>query len=1190
MLAAGQLQSRQCFRKFVFLTTSRRAVHDTISPLHVARGQHGLPSGTEVTSSALAELVKTLSRMSPTRPVSKHDYSAAVVALGKIPPGAFPEAVNKLSIVFKNYSTSNIYLVETCAIKLKEFLSNDGGGGDVRLVISLANHMGHNRAASVAIAAAVEDLLDTMATALEKLPQGVNLLDKDVGDALWGLRNRSAESTVDRRFIGAVTARISSEGDYSGENGAFFGLALNGLQSMSAETVEVQRLLAAMATRLLGHSHRMSGHTISRALHGLQSMSSEQPSVKAMLQALATQLKNCTKLSRIDLCMSLLGIQSMTSECAAVTEVLRELARKAEDLKGPPWTGQALGSALYGMQGISSDSFEGLQLLNCILQGVDTVSLSMTEKAIAMAFTGLQRQMKLTSASRRALMLLGDQLTRGSEPMTLRGLAMMLQSLKTASVGDDEVRFVLAQATERLIRQPIPAKDMTSDGISLAFSGMQAFSSTRVEVRSLLVQLTIMLEAFPLTIPPHQLSHLISGLRGMTGTAPEIHRAFEVIEHKFKSINIGKFTGKDVCFALGGLMGVLRDLESAQRMTWKLAAAIHKLPSMHPLELSRCLMDISGRGCDEEEIRALVGALAVRVCSSSESWGSRDLATALYSMSGMRCDTDETRSLLLALRKKLQAFDGPFSTSQALSMALYGMQGMDPQHKEVDRLLKALYPLLQRSSGLSMDEVQLMSGFLGLKSMTTDSFIATQMLDYMVMQLEGTHNSLSAHAIASILRGVNGMSAEHTSLRRLIVNLTSRLRACDMSDEINLASCFYGLQSMSVDRPVVEDLLIELSLQLERGLGPYNKIFFGSTMLGMRNMSSSHPAVQRLVMMIVKKMEACTQSFDAETISNTLSGLQNLSSRHQCVRRLLATINKKIAESGDEPMTAQGIGDALYGLQSMDADSIEVRELLLLLVNKIELSSRAMINLNPQQAGTAVYGLQGICYTVPSASSLFKLLSGEIETSLLLFRNIPSFDWERWMRVLVQSIVLTIPHVPGMDPMIRARFMDAVPRLSALLQDRIKDATSFASMTEQKTFASLCRHFQDQKNIALSSNQYLMHFEADIVVTVSGLFEKPIMINVEVDGAPSHNLLTSMRFQGRRDAYLRKNGVLVLRLGGHALRNLNKSTVNNSLRQLLLDAELPDGLTEDNRKQLIKVLCTDSDSGVRVIAAKLLDN
>lgn len=80
---------------------------------------------------------------------------------------------------------------------------------------------------------------------------------------------------------------------------------------------------------------------------------------------------------------------------------------------------------------------------------------------------------------------------------------------------------------------------------------------------------------------------------------------------------------------------------------------------------------------------------------------------------------------------------------------------------------------------------------------------------------------------------------------------------------------------------------------------------------------------------LARKIESSQDVFNSQVVSNCLYGMTSFSSRHEAVRYLLSVVRHKIELSGailqaGESMSAQGVGNALYGLKGMSSEWLEV--------------------------------------------------------------------------------------------------------------------------------------------------------------------------------------------------------------------------------------------------------------------------
>ena len=82
----------------------------------------------------------------------------------------------------------------------------------------------------------------------------------------------------------------------------------------------------------------------------------------------------------------------------------------------------------------------------------------------------------------------------------------------------------------------------------------------------------------------------------------------------------------------------------------------------------------------------------------------------------------------------------------------------------------------------------------------------------------------------------------------------------------------------------------------------------------------------------------------AQGVDNAVYGLQGMSSECPEVREMLSVLSWKVRDS-TEKLSAQAVGNALYGLQGMSSECPEVKEMLSVLSWKVRDEAK------PPQAG-----------------------------------------------------------------------------------------------------------------------------------------------------------------------------------------------------------------------------------------------
>jgi acid phosphatase class B len=128
-------------------------------------------------------------------------------------------------------------------------------------------------------------------------------------------------------------------------------------------------------------------------------------------------------------------------------------------------------------------------------------------------------------------------------------------------------------------------------------------------------------------------------------------------------------------------------------------------------------------------------------------------------------------------------------------------------------------------------------------------------------------------------------------------------------------------------------------------------------------MNSDTAEVRSLLKVLASKIEASPAVMKSQEIANALWGLQGMNSDYIEVRQVVSALTGKLATAfsfavaKDQALvfTGQGIGNALCGLQSM---SDEVPETVQLLGYFPEVIMNSPAVMRPQDIGNSLFGLQ----------------------------------------------------------------------------------------------------------------------------------------------------------------------------------------------------------------------------------------
>lgn len=402
------------------------------------------------------------------------------------------------------------------------------------------------------------------------------------------------------------------------------------------------------------------------------------------------------------------------------------------------------------------------------------------------------------------------------------------------------------------------------------------------------------------------------------------------------------------------------------------------------------------------DIESAVNLLDVKKSGVATAQG---IANAVYSLQSMTSATSGSLHLINILSEQLMASTEIFE-GQAISNSLYGLKGMSTESSEVRGILSAVLRTIKRylfsqSNGkiesredkrenydrdndvifrsresghppaLRMTSQGIGSAFIGLQGMSSSYSDVKSILSILassIGQLTVSNVGLDSQAVANILVGLKSSSSEHSEVREVLVALCKNLKRNiatfrDMTPR-ELSMALQGLQGMSSEHPQVDELLsvlcdgLDYRILIGRGQGSDNGGFefisgdeIGPALGGLKQMSAENLQVRRLLRHINSSMRAgmakaqTSQAQGQGQISRPTSGSGNATQR----KGAKASPGSVAVSSGFLHMTEQNIANSLYGLQSMDCRTDEVRAILSAIADQImifdgRLSGRTIAN------------------------------------------------------------------------------------------------------------------------------------------------------------------------------------------------------------------------------------------------------
>ncbi|CAJ1373148.1 unnamed protein product [Effrenium voratum] len=242
-----------------------------------------------------------------------------------------------------------------------------------------------------------------------------------------------------------------------------------------------------------------------------------------------------------------------------------------------------------------------------------------------------------------------------------------------------------------------------------------------------------------------------------------------------------------------------------------------------------------------------------------------------------------------------------------------------------------------------------------------------QLLDAVVRN----RRPLNGVNLATILFKAAKMDATEVYSPASLAYLAKQMRGQTM-DGRQLASSLYGLQGLGAfPMAELEELVCSLAVQAERLEEELSGQAVSLALYGLQSLedeSGQNLAVRRLLRALARRLSRGSRgSLTAQGVGSVY-GLQGLSSSPE-LRELLVALRPLVEAA---PLDSQAIGNALYGLQSMNSDSREVCQFLETFAIKLRGFDQ---KLNEQEASNAVYGLQFMDPELPCVRELLAAIA-----------------------------------------------------------------------------------------------------------------------------------------------------------------------------------------------------------------------
>lgn len=202
-------------------------------------------------------------------------------------------------------------------------------------------------------------------------------------------------------------------------------------------------------------------------------------------------------------------------------------------------------------------------------------------------------------------------------------------------------------------------------------------------------------------------------------------------------------------------------------------------------------------------------------------------------------------------------------------------------------------------------------------------------------------------------------------------------------DEQSLAMGLFSLNRRSCDNDVWAQKFLKLmySKALHGKFGVLNGHAIGMALYGFRSSSSDSSVVRNVLKLLTRHIYSAASAFDSNSesmrlrgqdISNAIYGLQGMNGQQPEVRELMAALVYRltVVHHPKLALTAQDVGMSLYGLNKMSCQVPEALQLLERLQPHLY-----GVQLDHQAVGNALYGLRGMSSGTSVVSATIGLIA-----------------------------------------------------------------------------------------------------------------------------------------------------------------------------------------------------------------------
>lgn len=548
------------------------------------------------------------------------------------------------------------------------------------------------------------------------------------------------------------------------------------------------------------------------------------------LQLLLNTLKEWDReWSERDISTFVYGIRAL--ECIDPIEGdILKLGAKKIIASASPITSRAIGNALYGLQGITSDTTGAPEVCAALAFKINSFEGDLSGQDIGIGLYGLQGMSSDVNEVRLLVDALALKVRNSETELDSQAIGNALYGMQSLRSEEAEVRRLVAALASKIADSK---PTLCAQSMGTALYGMQRMSSESLEVRSLISALAEKVDSSDFSVDAQAIGNSLFGIQRMTSNVPEVRALLQAITTKLNQLDSSvQMDSKGIGSALYGLQSLSSDVSQVRSLLAALAQRI-SLSScfLSGQGMGEALYGLRGMGTDCPELRALLTAIASRIDASVGKLDSQEIGNALFGLQSLSSEMQEARLIANKIAEKLRRSKAVLR-SQHIGRAMLGLQKFSVDTPEIKLLIQQLTKRIAESDRTRLTSAAIADSLYGLQSMTGDMPEVQELLGELAKKIATTAAELTPDQIGRALFGLQSLSSnsglfeesaillDSDEVQFLISALWDKIKS--RTDQMPLAAIAMGLQGLvSLKDPIANNIRQYLYVQAIR-LGSAN--------------------------------------------------------------------------------------------------------------------------------------------------------------------------------------------------------------------------------------------------------------------------------------------------------------------------------------------------------------------------------